>query len=195
MSPLIKVKILLNRKREIYGLYDSGSNVSLINSKILKLEDKRENELLSSNLKTINGVRKSKGIVTLQIKIFSEEHEMDVFVIDQQNFDYDFLIGLDCIMKFGLIQDEKLNITQKLPEIKISDENKIIKKTDDKGSLTKNVSKETRKNNKCQNIPKYKKERLLDQNISKKMMIDNQMCRDICKGIDGKKSTEKMNKS
>ncbi|KMQ86766.1 gag-pol fusion protein [Lasius niger] len=51
---------------------------------------------------------------------------MDVFVVDKENFKYDFLIGLDCIKKFQLIQNEKLEITQKIqviPEDKV--ENKM----------------------------------------------------------------------
>lgn len=53
------------------------------------------------------------GIVTLKIKIFEIEKEMNIFVIDEQNFDYNFLIGLDCIKSFQLIQNENLEITQK----------------------------------------------------------------------------------
>jgi len=59
-------------------------------------------------------------------------------VIDKENFDYDFLIGLDCIKKFGLAQDENLKITQKIStteeyhkkqkKIKISEEIKIDSK-------------------------------------------------------------------
>lgn len=39
---------------------------------------------------------------------------MTVFVIDKENFCYDFLIGLDCIKAFHLTQNEGLNITQNL---------------------------------------------------------------------------------
>jgi len=38
-----------------------------------------------------------------------------MLVINKQNFDYDFLIGLDIIQKFKLIQNEELKIAQKLP--------------------------------------------------------------------------------
>ena len=51
-------------------------------------------------------------MVTLKIKIYDIEKTMDIFVIDNENFHYDFLIGLDCIKDFKLIQDEKLNILQ-----------------------------------------------------------------------------------
>lgn len=40
---------------------------------------------------------------------------MNVFVIDKENFDYDFLVGLDCIKEFYLVQNENLEISQKIP--------------------------------------------------------------------------------
>lgn len=57
-------------------------------------------------------------MVTLKLKIFDIEKSMNVFVIDEENFDHDFLIGLDCIKKFQLIQDEKLEITQTIRNLK-----------------------------------------------------------------------------
>lgn len=42
-TPLITVKLLLNDTLEIFGIYDSGSNVSLINSKLVKIKDNRVN--------------------------------------------------------------------------------------------------------------------------------------------------------
>lgn len=65
------------------------------------------------NLRTINGIHKSDGMVTLRVKIFDIEENMDVFIINNENFKHDFLIGLDCIKKFKLIQNEKLEIEQK----------------------------------------------------------------------------------
>lgn len=53
-------------------------------------------------------------MVTLKLKIIDIERKINVFVIDGDNFDYDFLIGLDCIQQFNLVQNEKLEITQKL---------------------------------------------------------------------------------
>jgi hypothetical protein len=89
---------LLNDTLEISGIYDSGSNVNLINSKLLCLKKNPINKnKKNANLKTINGVKKTIGMVTLKIKIFDIEKSINVFVIDGKNFDYDFLIGLDCI--------------------------------------------------------------------------------------------------
>lgn len=117
MPPLIKVKLVLNKNVEVFGIYDSGSNVSLINSKLVKINNKATNSNYSSNtnLRTINGVKKANGIITLDITIFDIEKKMNVFVIDKDNFEYDFLIGLDCIKEFSLIQNENLEITQKIP--------------------------------------------------------------------------------
>lgn len=62
------------------------------------------------NLKTINGVNKTSGIIKVKIKIMNIEKEINVCIIDSVNFNYDFLI--DCIKKFRLIQNDKLEIEQ-----------------------------------------------------------------------------------
>lgn len=113
MPPLIKVKLLLNDTLNISGIYDSGSNVSLINAKLLKIQPKENTSNIQTvNLKTINGEKNTKGMVTLKIKIYDIEKNIDVFVVDSENFNYDFLIGLDCIKKFKLMQNEQLEIIQ-----------------------------------------------------------------------------------
>lgn len=58
-------------------------------------------------------LKKTKGLTTLKIKIFDIEKRVDVYIIDKKNFKYDFLIGLDIIKKFKLLQNEDLEITQK----------------------------------------------------------------------------------
>ena len=105
--------MLLNDTVATYGIYDSGSNVSLINSKLIKLKNKKPKEEKNANLTTINGVKKTNGMVTIKTKIFEIEKQINIFVIDSENFKYDFLIGLDMIKKFKLIQNKKLEITQK----------------------------------------------------------------------------------
>lgn len=67
----------------------------------------------SANLSTINGVKKTEGMITIKIKIFNIEKVMNVLVTDKENFQYDFLIGLDTIKEFQLIQDKNLEIRQK----------------------------------------------------------------------------------
>lgn len=66
-----------------------------------------------TNVSTINGVKKTEGMITIKIKIFNIEKVMNVVVIDKENFQYDVLIGLDMIKEFKLSQDENLEISQK----------------------------------------------------------------------------------
>lgn len=106
------MKVLLNDTTEVLGIYDSGSNVSLINSKLLNIRKKRTENTRSVGLTTINSVKNAEGMINLKMKIFEREKNMNVFV-DKKSFKYDFLIRLNCIKKFQLIQNEKLEITQK----------------------------------------------------------------------------------
>lgn len=105
-------------KLDILGIYDSGSNVSLINSKLLRLKKQGHNVYKNANLITINGVKNTKGFTIIKIKIFNIEKQIGVYVVEGENFKYDFLIGLDIIKEFKLIQDENLEITQKPQEKK-----------------------------------------------------------------------------
>jgi len=68
-------------------------------------------------------VRKTDGLVTIKIKIFDIEEEVDVFIVDREDFE-DFLIGLDMIKKFKLTQDEELRILQEQID-KTNESNKI----------------------------------------------------------------------
>lgn len=108
---MIKVKILLEEKLEVNGTYDPGSQVTLINSKLVKIKEKTE-DVNKIFLKTVNGVTQTIGLVTIKVKIFEKEEYIDVFIVARDDFE-DFLIGLDIIKKFKLIQDEKLQISQK----------------------------------------------------------------------------------
>lgn len=94
-------------------MYDSGSNVSIINSKLVRLRGERELVTKTDNLITINGVKQTVGLTTIKMKIFDIEDEADVYIIDGEQFKYDFLIGLDIIKRFKLIQDEHLQISQR----------------------------------------------------------------------------------
>lgn len=108
---MIKVKILLEGKLKVNGTYDPGSQVSLINSKLVKIKKKTE-DVNKIFLKTVNGVTQTKGLVTIKVKIFEREEYIEVFIVERDDFE-DFLIGLDIIKKFKLIQDENLQISQK----------------------------------------------------------------------------------
>lgn len=48
---------------------------------------------------TINGFKKASGLTNLKIKIFEIEKNVKVYIIDEQNFRYDFFIGLDMVKK------------------------------------------------------------------------------------------------
>lgn len=54
---------------------------------------------------------------------------MNVFVMNSEYFNYDFLIGLDCIKRFKLCQNEKLEIKQKIiPDLTGEDPKKKYEK-------------------------------------------------------------------
>lgn len=62
---------------------------------------------------------KTIGLTSIKIKILEIEETVDVYIIDGEEFKYDFLIGLDIIQKFKLVQDENLKITQKEEKVKL----------------------------------------------------------------------------
>lgn len=105
---MIEVNVLLKDTLEVKGIYDYGFNVFVINSRLLKKNRRQISNTGNTNLKTINGVKKADGLITVKTKIFNIENMMDIFVINIRHFNYDFLIGLDCIKKFKLCQNEKL---------------------------------------------------------------------------------------
>lgn len=107
-TPLIKVKVVLEDKLEVQGTYDPGSQVSLINAKLVRIKEKK-NDVNKIYLKSVNGVGTTKGLITIKVKIFDIEKEMDVYIIEEE----DFIIGLDMIKLFKLTENEKLEISQK----------------------------------------------------------------------------------
>lgn len=62
----------------------------------------------------VSGYGKLCGIAKIKVKIFRKVEKVYVFVLDDESFGYEFLIGLDLISEFKLCQDENLNIFQKL---------------------------------------------------------------------------------
>lgn len=81
-------------------------------------------------------------MTTIKIKIFDIEKNADVYIIDGEEFKYDFLIGLDIIKQFKLVQDEHLNITQKRKEIIEGKINPINEDTNE-NNTSKEVKNET----------------------------------------------------
>ena len=103
--------MLLNDTLDILGIYDSGSNVSLISAKLLKMKHDSKNETKILSLKTINVVKDANEMINLKIKIYNIEKTMNAFIVNDEHFNYDFLIGLDYIKKFQLVRNENLGIT------------------------------------------------------------------------------------
>ena len=133
------MKVLLNRTLEVYGIYDTGANVSVINSKLVRLQNTKNDDKQNATLKTINGVNKTDGMITIIAKIFDIEEEIDIFIVNNESFNNDLIIGLDLIEKFKLIQDEKLRVTQKIPDF-------IDKKIKNIDSINDNVKLEFKVN-------------------------------------------------
>lgn len=63
---------------KITVIYDSGSNVSLINAKLLKIKQENTDNLQGISLKTINGAGKTR------VKIYNIEKTMKVFIVDSE---------------------------------------------------------------------------------------------------------------
>ncbi|KAK9753329.1 hypothetical protein QE152_g3447 [Popillia japonica] len=118
---MLLVRMLLEDRLNIDGIYDPGSQISIINSKLIKLKENKE-DMNKVTLKTVNGVTQTNGLTTIKIKIFKIEKEVDVFIVKNDDFEdlekevdvfivknddfEDFLIGLHMIKLFRLTQDE-----------------------------------------------------------------------------------------
>lgn len=112
--------MLVESKTEIMGTYDPGSQVSLINSKWIKIKDNRE-DVNKIFLKSVNGVNHTNGLIRIKIKIFSIEKEVDVYIVEREDFE-DFIIGLDLIPMFKLRLNENLEVSQNIKkEIRLSE--------------------------------------------------------------------------
>lgn len=112
---------------KITGIYDPGSNVTVINSKLIRLKN-REKDQHSSTLKSINGRGKTDGLITLKARILDEEKNINAFILESKDFDNDMILGLDTIKNFGLTHDENLNIKKLKENIKDNQNKEIIKK-------------------------------------------------------------------
>lgn len=94
------------------GLYDSGSNISIINKRMLEFLNLSYFKVKKPEFKMVSGQGKVIGITKLKIKIFNITRTVFVFVLDSPDFSHDFLVGLDLIYEFGLCQDNNLKIFQ-----------------------------------------------------------------------------------
>lgn len=60
---------------------------------------------------------------------------MDIFIVENENFNYDFLIGLDCIKNFKLIPNVELKI------IKFNNPKEKKKTSNEEDTKNKNYKK------------------------------------------------------
>lgn len=113
---------------KIKAVYDSGSNVTLINQRIV---DILKSSLIkhTNALQTMNGLNFSSARANIMLKIGKIEKKLNTFVVKNNEFSYDLLLGLDAISKFNLIQDENLQVFQR------NDKNNIVKIEQKNGTL------------------------------------------------------------
>lgn len=67
--------------------------------------------------RTIGGRYGFAGRVKLRLKVINFEKEVELFVVNDENFKYDVLLGLDLIVSFHLNLDCKLNLYQTQPNV------------------------------------------------------------------------------
>lgn len=149
---MIKIKVIADEKYNIKAIYDNGSTCSLVNEKIIQL---LKSKLINNKtiLRTINGTDFCKNRANIHLKIGEIEDSIKVIVVKNNNFNYDLLLGLDAIKKFNLIQDENLQIKQKLENEIINIE--MIKEGENPGI---NLTKDELENDKTHIEDYFKKE-------------------------------------
>jgi hypothetical protein len=105
----------VNGNHVVDAVYDSGSNVSLVNFDLIK---KLKARIFGCQriFKTLGGTDFTGNRTKLRSRINEVDEELDVYVIRNNNFSYDLLLGLDAIRKFRLIQNEKLDIFQRIDD-------------------------------------------------------------------------------
>ena len=93
---MIKLKVVVNRDKEIEAVYDSGSNVTLVNYKLI---DQLKSNIIKHQclFKTLGGINFSRSRARLHMRINEIEEEMEVYVVQNDSFSYDLLLGLDAI--------------------------------------------------------------------------------------------------
>lgn len=109
---MIKLRVVICDKIKTKAIYDSGSNVTLISERIadllkLKLIEKK------NVLKTISGLNFTSARATILLRIGHITDYITTYVVKNDNFSYDILLGIDAIKKFRLIQNENLRIFQR----------------------------------------------------------------------------------
>lgn len=110
------MKILIDNQPAI-GLYDSGSNISLINYDYFIKRKLNKNISGGNIIKTISGDSISEGVVSVDVRIFNITEKVKFFIVKSNAFKEDVLLGLDCIKKFKLCQNYDLKISQNHQEM------------------------------------------------------------------------------
>lgn len=64
-------------------------------------------------MKRVNGVKKTDGLITTKITIFETEEEIDVHIIENEDFD-NFIVGLGIIKKIVCEKNSNICILLKL---------------------------------------------------------------------------------
>ncbi|ESN99371.1 hypothetical protein HELRODRAFT_162913 [Helobdella robusta] len=148
---------------------------SLINRKII---DILKLGLMNnrSTFKTISGFNFSSARANIVVKVGNLTDNLNTYVVKNNNFSYDLLLGLDAIKKFKLIQDENFNILQRI------NKNKIIKIEErDKMNNNHNMVKSDELTDNQFNLQKAEKNNLIK--ISEVNFNEN-MNNTICKNLD-----------
>lgn len=94
------------------AIYDSGANVTLLNSKIVRKIQlpMKENR---NTFKTVSGRKNVSGRLGARLRVHKIKKMVNIFVVDDENFGYDILLGLDSIKNFCLKQEYDFKIYQK----------------------------------------------------------------------------------
>ena len=66
--------------------------------------------------KTISGKDFMNSWAELRMKIKKIEKEINVYIVCNDNFTYDLILGLDAIREFKLKQDENLRVSQRVDD-------------------------------------------------------------------------------
>ena len=102
---MIKLRVKVNDQKGIKGVYDIGANASFINRKII--DQIKANITEDRNMfKTISGKDITSSPAKLRMKINKIEKEIDVYIVHNDNFTYDLILGLDAIIEIRLKQDK-----------------------------------------------------------------------------------------
>ena len=118
LPPLITLKVNVE-DTPATGLYDPGANITMLPLHFFRKLNTKMYTSKPLTFRTMSGEDKIKGIAYAKIKIFNIEKKTRVFVIDNKDFKYDILIGLDTIKDYKLCQDHELKVTQANTEQKL----------------------------------------------------------------------------